>query len=509
MKKVLLMMVAMTSLLFATSCSDDDDDTALSLSEEAIELDIAGGEKTVTVTTDAAFSAIGSADWIATKIDGSNLVITVAANETVYAREGKVLVVAGNANASILISQKGLKGQAIVHPKDVILVDKQGKEVIEIDANANKWTAKTETPWLKLEAKQFKNELILSYETNEDTADRSGLIEITVGNDKTMVDVKQLGKMFFVDTYPGLVGATREDIIAFEESRRNTLDEKNSNEERLVYETRSDKLFPNMTYNFNEEGAIQKCIINAVSAKALEENMEGFKNFLAEQGYKPGDTELDFLNEKTKIKAAIKFTTFWGMKFATVEFSPNVVQPDMPTFKELPYPFMEWGAKKPKIEEYEKENNGTYNEAISSEDPTKKNDMLAYDTDKSDEGKTKMRIYFVNHDDQPKPGLAESALLLENIDLVFFLGGGDPVLTKEFKALCKKEGFKYEKQGNGFFIFSHEEKDIWMLVGYKNYQDIGKVVHMAYFKAPEKEGTAFSIPENASINKLMRLSNVR
>ncbi len=506
MKRILIAMLAIVGVLFATSCgSDDDDGVSLTLSEKSIEFTKEAGEKTVNVTTEAeTWSAIGSADWIDVVADGANLKVMVKANETVYARKGKVLVVAGNANATVEIMQAGEKGQAEVIPQEVTIADKEGTVAVEVNANDQKWSAVSDAEWLTVKEKPHKGEMLLSYKQNTGLEDRSAVVTITVGNDETIVDVKQLGKMFFLLPYGDLANATQEQVKEFEAARLNTLNEDSSDATNLVYKTRSNEMFPTVRYEFakkekaEDPDILKKAVLNPVNAEVMEKNMEGFIEYLEANGFE-AESETIFNNKALKAKAEIQMTEFWGMKFYTVIFTPVIDQPgDMPTFKEFPYPYMVWGAKKDKIEAHEAEKEGTYNEDISSVDPNQENDMLVYDRKQDDEGKTKHSLYFVNHDDQDEPGLTESGLLMAKIDLVFYMAGDEAVLTKEFKELCKKEGFEYEKPTNGFFLFKHPEKKIRMVVGHRNYQGIGEVVHLATFKLVEEEGGAvnYELPAN-------------
>ncbi len=514
MKKVLLLMLAVTGLLFATSCSDDDNDASLSIDKEVLNFEKEGATANVGVTTDADnWSAIGSADWIQVKADGTNLVVVVAANETVYDRQGKILVVAGNANASIDVTQKGLTGAAEIIPSDVILPDSKGMDTFEVKANDQKWTAESDAEWLTVEAKQHKAELILHYDQNAEMEDRMAVVTITVGNDKTTVDVKQLGKMFFLVPYADLAKAKYDDVLAFEKSRRNILNEDRSDESALVYKTRSAEMFPNMVYFFTEDEnqEIISCIISAISADAMRANLDDFKAYLVANGYAATDNEIIYENAEYGVRAEIKFYTFWGMEFADVLYKPIIEQPgDMPTFTEFPYPYMEWGVMKDKIDTYEEDKNGTYNEEQSDVDnPNYPQDMLVYDRDGSDEGKTANSIYFVTREGEEEPGLGESGLLMKDISRVFYIAAGEAHLTKEFKQLCADEGFKYKgASSNGFHIFHHPEKKVNVVVGHKNYKGFGEVVHLAAFpKEEETDSLQILKKESADNNKVIKVSD--
>ncbi len=511
MKKILLAMLAITGLVFAASCSDDDDnDVTLSLSQEVVEFGKEAGEKSITVSTDAEkWSAIGSADWIDVKINGTNLVVKVAENETVYDRKGKVLVVAGNANATIEVMQKSEDGTASVIPEKISVEDTKGQAVVEVNANDKKWTAESDSEWLKVEAKPYKAELVLMYDQNEKLEDRTAIVTITVGGDKTRVDVKQLGKMVFLIPYPDLTKGTREQVMTFEEERKNKFDEEKSTETNLEYKTRSKEMFPTMRYTFTEDKKIKECILNPVSAEVMREKLDDFKKFLVEKGFE-AEADLMFVNKEISMTAEVRFTSFWGMEFVTVIFKPIPIQDkEYPTFSEFPYGFIEWGAMKDKIDAYEAEKGGVFDEGNSSIGKPNENDLLWYNIpkDKGGEAEASVRAYFVGQAEQPKPGLVETAQVFKKTTMAFYMFNGEPVLTKEFKELCEKEGFEY-KGFDRFHRFENATKKIALALRQVTFKgDETPSLQFNLFQLSGEEGASKDRYYEDEKNKVAKLSD--
>ncbi len=501
MKKILLLMFTITGLLFTTSCTDEgSDDAMLSISEKRIEFGKEAAEKSISVDTDAEkWSAIESAsDWINLKIKGSKLVIMVAANETVYARRGRVLVVAGNTNATIEIMQAGLKGEANINPNEIIIGDTKGNISVEVDANDRKWTAESDVDWLKVTAKPHKGEMLLTYDQNMQEEERVAVITIAVGNDKTMIEARQLGRMYFLLPIRKLSTASYEEILEFEKKRGNTLDEQGSDKEVLSFKTRSLNMFPTMDYLFSEQGKLRKCVLLPKNTDTMEENLADFQQYLIANGFKE-ESPKDYVDEKNSVTAKIVFFQSFFGPLAHVEFKPTPKQDKAyPTFKEFPYGFIEWGAKKEAIDAYIAEKGGSYSDKDSRIGGTNEDgeaytdDKLWYTFKKEDEAKTTDHIYYVNHDDQEKPGLVYKVELKEKTTFAFYQFEEEFLLTKEFKELCKQEGFKYKGLWDkNFHVFDHKEKKLRFAIRRVKFSDRpAPVLQLNIFENTEEEDAA-------------------
>ncbi len=187
---------------------------------------------------------------------------------------------------------------------------------------------------------------------------------------------------------------------------------------------------------------------------------------MVEKGFE-AETDMMFVNKEISMTSEVRFTSFWGMEFVTVIFKPIPVQDkEYPTFSKFPYGFIEWGSMKDKIDAYEAEEGGVYNEGNSStDDPNGGNDLLWYDIpkDKAGEAEANIRAYFVGQAEGAQPGLVETAQVFKKTTMAFYMFNGEPVLTKEFKELCKKEGFVYKGFSN-FHRFENATKKVGMAI---------------------------------------------
>ncbi len=524
-------MLAITGMLFATSCgNDDNNDVSLVLSEKSVEFDTAAGEKSVTVTTEAEeWSAIGSAEWINVAVAKGNLKITVKANETVNERSGKVLVIAGNANATIEVSQKGLEGNAEVTPSEVVIPDAKGVIVVDVNANSKKWTAVSDNEWLKVTAKPHKSEMVFTYEKNTGTEERTAVVTISIdGGGEALVDVKQLGREVFFVPYLDLKNATVKDIDAYETSvvlHKENVSE--ATENTLLFDARGQILI-DVTYIFTDEtlSKVQSAIVrvgggNEIYDKFLKETdkkfTEAFDGFMAEKGFKK-ENRGNYINTDVGVSMEVKEQSIYGYVLGVdLIFKPIVEQDkEYPTFKKFPYLFTEWGSKKDKIDAYEADKGGVYNEensrigGVDNQGNPNKNDFLWYDIPEENKGEAKeyIRAYFVDRDDQPKPGLAESLEVSKNTELAFYMANGEPVLTKEFKELCEKEGFEYlGKLEGGFHRFDKAAKGVVFIIRQFTFQgEETPSLQYHMFRAPEGAGASVKVlPTHLDIKSLDEL----
>ncbi len=473
MKKILITMWAITGILFATSCGNDEGGTTITLSEKVFEFTTDGGEQSLTVTADDEWFAVGT-NWIHTKKEGNKLTVIVDANKTIREREGAVTVKAGNAVAIVKVVQKATVASVVATPGFVVVSDTEGQVVIEVKATDKYWTATEDVDWLKITPKQHKSEIIVDYTKNEVEEDRVATLTITVGEVEKLVEIKQLGKMFFVLPYTKMATATIEDVKAFEAARFSSINKDETRPGVLGFDTRSTDMFPMILYEVDEEkGTVKRSQTAAITAEKMDEQLPAFKEWLKVLGFVQ-ESEFIFVNKELRLTATIEFTDEWGMRYASVYYNPILEQDrDYPTFKELPKLFVEWGAKKDKIDAYEAEHGGTYDKDKSRVGGTNENgepykdDFFHYNISEDNQGEeqTFIRGYWVYTDEQPEPGLIQTAQIMYNTELVFFMIDDEYFLTREFKELCKKEGFEYiGKPGMGFYGFKNPEKGLMLMV---------------------------------------------
>ncbi len=470
MKKVLVMMLAITGILFATSCSESNDyeDAELVLSENSVEFQTSEkAEKSISVTTNQEkWSAIGSAEWITVVRDDKKLVIKVEANKSIEARKGKVLVVAGNANATIEVKQAGENGVANINPENIEVDQYAGSMVIDIMANDQNWTATTTVDWLTLTPKQQKYELAIKYTENKDREDRTAKIIVTVGDTKKEITVVQSGIMFYILPFIDFSKDIKA-IKAFEKQRGSELRERSSWDDKWVFETRS-PFFPSISYKMNGSNGVAylEAIVNTKDIETFKKDLPGFKEFLVKEGFKvDGENENNYYNAEKSVLAII--TILEDKKVSGVIYRKEYRQSkEQPTFAKLPYiPEVPFGATGDEVKAYEAAHNGKYDETNSVENPNDLTDTFIYDVQPKGENTLFKRLYLIIHDKTGNynDGVAMKQLWFENLELVFFTTPDKRYkLSKEFVKLAKSEGYKYVAgpDSDGYFIFKNVEKQI-------------------------------------------------
>ncbi len=466
MNKVLLLMLSIAGLLLITSCSDDEPEMAsLSLSKNSVVIKKDATEANVVVTTNQNdWSAFSLDNWLEVSCDGSILKIKATKNETVAPRKGQILVIAGSTNTTIGVTQEGVPGDIVLSDDTVVLEQYAGTAVVDVVTNDKEWTATTDVDWLTLNLKKRKEELHISYTKNTERAERVAKIFITAGDKNKELLVTQKGILFFLMPFDE-VGSDANMMLDFEMARKSLLirqPDGNNNTSLWDFRTRS-ALFPEVRYVLPGNSLSQ--MVTFADKELLKKELAEFEKYLIKNGYEK-KSNLLYGNIEKELEATIN--TDEG--YVHYVYTPSQDKA-YPTFKEFPYGFIEWGAKKDKIDTYEADNKGISNDEYTIINaPGKSYDFLFYDVTDEDEEKPIARGYWVYHEDKSNPGLLETAKYFEKVELVFFKAGdGTMRLTNEFKALCQREGFEFVKYQEGTYGFANRTKGLSLTVAHAKY----------------------------------------
>ncbi len=436
MKRFLVMMLAIVGVLFATSCSDDEDENSLTLSKTAFEFEQGASNTEVTVTTDVEnWFPIKSADWIELEVKDDKLIIKVAENKTLSNRKDKILVIAGNVNAAIEVTQKAAKGDAVINPENVVLQDFKGVKMVEVIANDKNWTAKTDADWLTLTAKPYKSELWIKHAKNEKIEDRTAKITLTIGGIDKVIEVRQNGLQFYLLPYMNFSGDF-EDVTDFEAERRNKFAFKM--QDSYIFDTRS-ALFNMIYYIIKDTGTNYiEAKVYVKDAALFKEKRAEFNSFLVKKGFVKEKEDVYF-NSEYSVRASI------SDGLVVYRYIP-VQKGDYSTFKKFPYIDLNWGDTNENVANYEKKHKGTFNENNSIVDnPEQPFDLLEYDVEADNDEIPYLRQYVVGKkgNGKLKEGLVVTTQFFKKLELAFFEVDGKYAPTKEFIKLAENEGFTY------------------------------------------------------------------
>ncbi len=119
--KIKHLLLAAAAMVMAVACNDPVEPTPeVSLSVEPTEVvfEAEGGEQTVAVAANAAWTAEPSAEWITLDVtsgtEGQDVKVTAAENEAEEAREGKVVFTAGEKKAELVVKQDAAEPEPAV-----------------------------------------------------------------------------------------------------------------------------------------------------------------------------------------------------------------------------------------------------------------------------------------------------------------------------------------------------------------------------------------------------------
>ncbi|MBS9768764.1 MAG: BACON domain-containing protein [Flavobacteriaceae bacterium] len=490
MKQLKLAMLSLLVVFMGIQCSSDEEgfvESTLKLSNTKVEFTEKASNKEVSVETNAKkWSAIAPADWVDFEKKEGKIVIKVLENKTTSSRKAEVVVFAGSTNATIEVVQKASAGQATFNPDKIELGLEAGSVTIDVIANSDDWTAKTDAKWLTLNAKPYKKEIVITYEENKGRKVRTAEIIVTIAGKEQKIIVTQKAVMYFILPYLDWKGS-REDIKKFEEERGNKFISKYLDTDD--YETKSE-YFPNLGYEFSPEGAYKKATLYGYSYEAFAKEVEEYKVFLTENGFKKIDETL-FVDEAKKVICLIVLDEYAGVgKVIFKEKKPKPTQPQaQETFTKLPVAGVEWGATNDAIKTYEASNGGILSDNGTSIGVMPIMDKLVFDVDASASNQIPyIRIYFVLHDANKKfkDGLSTARMFYKNTNLAFFKHtDGEFYLTTEFMKLMTDEGFSYDENRNpdaeGYHKFVNESKNTRIQIRVMNSTD-GDIIEYTAFR---------------------------
>lgn len=460
----------LASILFATfSCKNDEvENPTLTLSEMSVQLPKAASEKAITVATNQEeWAAMANAEWIHLIRDGNTLTIKVDENLTTQKRRGEVAVLA-LITKIISVEQEG-SAVSIVTMPDKLEVDQWGgKFQFDVESNTQDWTISTDAKWLKLTPKRFKGEVIVEIDENFDRADRvAKLIFQSQGKLAQEFTVAQSGIMYNILPFMEF-GKTADDINEFELGRRSKLLAKPGwFVPYWQFETKSEA-FNLIHYEVIEIKNKERYKLAKVFAKSsdfFDKEKTSFVAFLKDHGFEDKGNNV-FFNTEKNVEAIIKDTE--EKPYVQYRFIPKQTKA-YTTFSEFPYGLLEfYTADSLRVAEYEKINGGKLNPEKSTTNPDAVRFYHWYDVKRGD---AYARSYFIQNQPDDKT-MVETAQYFSKQSLVFWDYEGEAVLTNEFMALAKKEGFEYVKLEDEWHKFINVSKKLNMAIIWIKYPDV-------------------------------------
>ena len=530
----LLWLFAIAPLAFI-SCDDDNEieEATLEVSMDPVNFAKAGGEQTVTITTNkdkwVATSPLEST-WLTLTQSGNQLSVKANENAEGVERKGYILVNAGGAAAKISVIQSA--GDVILNiSAEAVELDFNGGEK-RIDVVSNETftvTVDEAATWLTTNYMVGSSYFTLAASAYDGNEARIGKIYVVAGSTTKEVTVTQSGQDLII--LPFLAQTTTfKDVMAFEEARGSVViqfpDGFFSN---AFYFATGNKDFPQVGYAY-EDASIGN-YVQAVSATANKELLPEIEKALKAKGF----TKSGELYVHETIPYAVTVTEEAAGISISADYSP-IQDKDYPTFATLPLtdPQMGWtsypeleihGKIYSEVQAWEAEKGGTFSADNSTidkpEDDPNAGDFAWYDVAKADlDAGLLTRCYWVyvtkGQDAVPAdyPYLNEissARMIYTKLDYAYWspAGGASYYMTKEFTAKLAADKFIYVTTNQGYSFYGRTNSNGTMDVlcfGIVKFSDVAAgqpVLDFQTFKNPvEEESSAISILTNK--NKLAK-----
>lgn len=449
MKKKIFFM-SLVLLLAVFSCKNEDEALVpiLKVDQTPLEFDKAGGEKSIPVKVNEGdgFLAVveGGGAWVKLTQDKSGVTVKVSENTNVDSRSCNVKIAVSGLTITkdVEIKQSGVAPELELLPGEISVDQFGGYYVVDVKANFEGWEVTGAPEWAKVVAKVKAEEIRITFAENKDRKAREAELTISKGELSKTIKLNQSGIIYFIESFPK-TGATFDEIKKFELGRKSVYDIQNSKPEVQIFTTIS-PVSPTIIYNMTKGG---KLIYARVVTDATTYKDEELKPWFTSKGYEYAmKDERDgfevYWNEEAKIVAKL----IENSKGAFIDFYAGKAKPEapaydkaQPTYDTIPYGFIEWGKTKTEIDAWEAQNGGVFNAANSAPSGWFSDGSLWYDV--KDRDRT-VSIYWVKGSVETGK-YKYSSNVFSSVDKFFYKQGADAYISKEFKALLEKDGFKF------------------------------------------------------------------
>lgn len=460
------LLIALISLqaIFGVGCTSEgivDDVATIELSENGI-ITVEDGASTRDIQVQSStseWSCYSLNQWISAKNRDGVLELSFATNLSTDQRRGSVVVKAGRGQKQLTIIQAGTQTMVKSTPESLNVDQFGGEFSLDILSNRSDWQAYSAEEWISVESMPAAQKITVKVRPTTSRENRVGKVIITVGGDEGEtyeVAVNQSGISYFILPYMNFENATRQDIQAFEEKRGGTIEFKH---ERFFNFTTTSIAFPRVSYSIYEGGAYLHAQLDASSTRILTGSAERRQlvDFLKASGF---TTELDenTLQHETMTNLIVEIKPYYkNTPHLLFTYTPK--QPkSYPTFDTLPLGFIRFDLGVEAVRAYEKENGG---EEIYASDEEMEFACTPgkYEADG--------RIYFLHKDKEGKVTVERTRQFFYDTERACWnYKGYNNMLTEEFKALAKREGFEYVEYNilEQVYVFVSKEKNLTMAV---------------------------------------------
>lgn len=170
--------------------------TYLDVEPETITFTRQGGEKTVTISTDANdFEVTQKPSWITVTKNGNNAItLSCYAMPDTEEKEGFIIITAGDMTKTITVKQSASATTIELTPQSITASHKSNDYIISVETDGDVSTFNFDIPYFCSISEKTTNSFTVSIQANSSTSTREGTITITSGNMNKTLSIGQSGQ---------------------------------------------------------------------------------------------------------------------------------------------------------------------------------------------------------------------------------------------------------------------------------------------------------------------------
>jgi len=196
MKKLFYIFILIFAVIVSGCDDDTEETTGLSIVKSDVYMPAAGGEGTIEVSAPGSISATSGADWCTLSVSGSNITVTVPANEDVMGRTALVTISSLDQNVSVPVTQTGsifsVGADKLIFPRD------GGSQQVTVTANLP-FDIVIQDDWLSY---SVEDDLVtFTAEANTGDIPRATTFTITSGKYDALVTATQISYSDLLGNY--------------------------------------------------------------------------------------------------------------------------------------------------------------------------------------------------------------------------------------------------------------------------------------------------------------------
>lgn len=471
------------ALFLLTACSEDlvPKMSELIVSEKELVLQGSGDEMaTLQVKTNSVdWSFACGESWLKIVRSGSNLQCRAEDNNTGVSRYAKIILTSGQLIEEVIVEQLASHNSISADINELRVTQWGGTFTVNVNVAHDNWEPIVSEEWLHATPNTIKGSVVLTVAATSQREERSASLTIRDKQTGNAFDIKvtQDAIVYMLVPYFPFNDAHKA-VEDFELSRRSVILERpassvisGGNTEYLLKVRTISPLFYRIEYLFRK-GKMVEATMYAPFATLNEELF--VLSWLMANGYEDqgGSRFFNANNRATVVKGVLRTGAEWYLRFS---YTPLQPQPQE-TFAEFPWgivaedDYQLYGREQ--IHDWETNKGSTTNSSENIQDVANGLEALTYHLSSTSQYpfiKTRYTFSTKPEDNHaPLKVVLHSFPAVEEVSKkVVWIYEGKPLLTEEFSALAKRNGFVYQGlTSDGRHVLFNDSRKIHMGVGY-------------------------------------------